>query len=333
MSEISITRFNRVDVDIFENPGICLVIDDSEVERKNIRKILEKEGLFSKIIEAKDGLEGFRAFLDNEPDVIICDMMMPHYNGIAFLKMLKEESKRREIMPSVIMLTGMDSLDLKVQGFELGVADYIVKPIEPMELIARVRLHYRLKRLQERLYEQALELERQNQLLQQLSITDPLTGLYNRRYILERLEEEFNGSLRYGYPLGLALVDLDFFKRVNDTYGHQAGDALLRQFATILAANLRKRDMAGRYGGEEFIVILPHTGLEGAKKSMERLRASVEDSQLTFEGRVLKYTISAGVTAFPDMMVRDVWDLIRAADQALYEAKHRGRNRVVAYPG
>lgn len=317
---------------LIENSTL-LLIDDSDVERTNIAKILKQESIFTEIYEARDGLEGFRILIDRKPDIVICDMIMPQYDGIAFLKMLGAESERKLVLPPVLMLTGVNNLSSKVQGFRMGASDYIIKPIDPTELLARVQVHLKLKKLQEHLLRQKEQLEKQNETLRHLSITDPLTGLYNRRFLLQRYEEEFVGSIRYHSPLSIVLFDIDFFKRINDTHGHQAGDEVLRFFAKTMVSNLRKRDFAGRYGGEEFMIVLPHTEGQGAVRLAERVRQECKKVRIHFENREFSITVSGGVASFPDLLCNTPWELVRASDQALYEAKNRGRDRIITIPG
>ncbi len=310
-----------------------LIIDDSETERSTIRNILEKVGIFSEIYEASDGLEGFKILLEKRPDIVLCDMVMPQYDGMSFLKMRRVSRDPSIQTTPVLMLTGINRLAMKVRGFEMGASDYIVKPIEPLELVARVKVHLKLRRAQEQLIAQKEQLERQNQLLRHLSATDPLTGVHNRRYLLERLEESFMGALRYRYSLGIIMFDLDHFKQINDTYGHQAGDYVLRRFTEITVGELRKSDFMGRYGGEEFLVALPYTNLKGTYKTGERIRRLIQNHDFIVNGEKFHVTVSGGVAAFPEVMCATPWDLIRAADSALYEAKRKGRNRVIVYEG
>ncbi len=307
-----------------------LIIDDSDREREQIKEILAADGIFSRYYEGRDGMEGFRLLLEYRPDIVLCDMVMPRYDGLTFLNMRQAKGGVALLTP-VLMLTAMDNLQLKVRVFEMGAQDYIIKPIEPLELRARVRVHLKVKKLQEFLIRQNERLEQQNRLLQELSSTDSLTGLFNRRYILEQYETEFANAVRYNYPLSVCMFDLDHFKHVNDTYGHQAGDHVLCTFAEILRNNLRKGDIAGRYGGEEFLVVLPHTYSAGAVVLAERVRMLVQQRPFVYQDHAIAVTVSAGIATFPETPVTSSWDLIRYADYALYEAKRRGRNRVILY--
>jgi diguanylate cyclase (GGDEF)-like protein len=224
----------------------------------------------------------------------------------------------------IIMLTADSDSDRKVDLLDRGAADYITKPFHTKELAARVRVHLRLKSLSD-------ELVAANIRLLELATTDELTGLSNRRHFEEVLRGELERSLRYKTPLSIVLIDVDHFKTVNDTYGHPVGDLVLRNLGRILAAAIRSTDRAARYGGEELCLILPHTPLDGAMTLAERLRATIAEAEHVFDGHVLRKTASMGV-ACSGSEARDGATLVKCADQALYAAKSRGRNRVLAWP-
>jgi two-component system, cell cycle response regulator len=231
----------------------------------------------------------------------------------------------------IIMQTALDSTENKVEGLEAGADDYITKPIDFPELKARVNSMLRIKRLQEEIEERERELMEANERLRHMSQTDALTGLENRRHIETRLEEMFEHAKRLAEPFACVMVDLDKFKSVNDEYGHQVGDAVLRQLAKILKNEVREIDHAGRYGGEEFILLLTGTVLDAAVTFAERCRKAIESHTFTFEGGSLKRTASFGVAAWPHPKVSNCDGLVRAADDALYVAKETGRNRVVRF--
>jgi len=217
----------------------------------------------------------------------------------------------------IIMQTALDSTQDKVEGLDAGADDYITKPINFAELEARVRSLLRIKALQD-------EVER-------LSRTDALTEVDNRRYLEQRLEETFDHSRRMQEPFACVMCDLDKFKSVNDTHGHQAGDQVLRQLATLLKAAAREIDRVGRYGGEEFMLILPGASAEAAVTFAERVRKSVEEHTFAFDGGSVNRTISCGVAGWPHHEITDIDALVRAADDALYVAKETGRNVVVRF--
>jgi two-component system, cell cycle response regulator len=256
-------------------------------------------------------------------------VMMPKLDGFEVARRLK--ANRGLPFVPIIMQTALDSTDDKVQGLEAGADDYITKPIDFAELRARINSMLRIKRLQEVVEERERELLEVNERLRHMSQTDGLTLLDNRRHIEERLREMWEHSQRLHEPVGCVMVDLDRFKSVNDTYGHQAGDAVLKQLAQILKREAREIDRVGRYGGEEFMLLLPGTVLDSAVTFAERVRKEVEGHTFTFEGGSLRRTASFGVSAWPHPRIRDCEALVRAADDALYVAKETGRNRVIRF--
>lgn len=298
-----------------------LIIDDSKTIRGQVRQALSDGKLFSTVLEAADGIEGFKLLVTNEVDIILCDIEMPGIDGLKFLAMLQTREDLRE--KPVVLLTSHADINTKVRGLESGASDYITKPFEPAELVARLRVHLQIKSLQD-------QLRRSNQLLLELSQTDPLTRLCNRRHLYDKLEVELNRCQRNNTPISLIMADIDHFKRVNDQYGHQAGDQVLVKVADLFIEQLRTYDMAARYGGEEFCLVLPETGLQAASEVAERIRARA--AAMTFSAPMERdhLTISFGVAAFDEKTEGSLDDLIHLADDALYEAKNAGRNQVRA---
>lgn len=296
-----------------------LVIDDSELARQKIIDTLKETSLFSFYYEAADGIEGFELLLSRAVDVVLCDLEMPGMDGLQFLEMMSAKQELQDI--PVILLTGHDDMDSKIRGLERGASDYVTKPFHPGELLARVKVQLKIKSLQD-------SLKKSNQLLLELSNTDPLTKLCNRRCLMESLDKEFNRGGRTRSPLSLVMVDIDHFKKINDTYGHQHGDDVLVDVAELLRGHLRQYDLAARFGGEEFALVLPQTDLAQATQIAERIR--VEAAEMSFSGllRDLRLTASLGVASFPRGNIKTVDDLIREADYALYGAKRAGRDRV-----
>jgi two-component system cell cycle response regulator len=257
--------------------------------------------------------------------------MMPKMDGIEVAKRVKGNSSLPFI--PIIMQTALDATENKVEGLNAGADDYITKPIDFAELKARLTSMLRIKRLQEELEERERQLLEANERLRHMSQTDALTGLDNRRHLEERLEEMFEHAARLKEPFACVMCDIDRFKSVNDTHGHQAGDAVLKQFARILRNEVREIDRAGRYGGEEFMLLLPGTVLDSAMTFAERVRKQTEAHTFTFEGTSICRTASFGVSAWPHTRIRNCDSLVRAADEALYVAKETGRNRVVRFDG
>ena len=296
-----------------------LIIDDSALIRQQVNDTVTTNRLFHKVLEASGGVEGFKLLVNNRVDIILCDIEMPGIDGLKFLALLQSREDLRD-MP-VIMLTSHDDIATKVRGLESGASDYIIKPFEPQELVARLKVHLQLKTLQD-------ELRRSNRLLMELSQTDPLTRLCNRRSLTDMLENEMNRCQRNLAPCSIIMCDIDHFKNVNDEYGHQAGDEILITIADLLREHLRPYDLAARYGGEEFCLVLPETNLNQAVEVAERIRGKVESYSFPGNLAALKLTISMGVATVSGAKNESEDELIRLADEALYLAKNNGRNRI-----
>lgn len=297
-----------------------LIIDDSEAVREKIIKVLEARDLFSRFYQAEDGLEGFKKLLVSPVDIVLCDLEMPRMDGFKFLGMIKG---RQEVADTpIIILTGNDDREMKIKGLEQGACDFITKPFDPEELVARMRVHLKIKHLQD-------DLKRSNELLLELSNTDHLTGLFNRRFLMECLDKEVQRARRKDGQVALLLLDIDHFKRVNDTHGHLQGDVVLQKVALHIQKELRSYDIAARYGGEEFVAVLPDTSLKEAFNVADRIRLSIQGMHFAGSLSNERVTVSLGVALFPASGIDDTDGLLRAADEALYQAKERGRNRVV----
>ena len=299
--------------------GRILVIDDSKDVRKRVIDVLKETDLFKEYVEAEDGISGFKSLAQNPADIVLCDLVMPKSDGLHFLGMKKSAEGLSEI--PVLMLTGSDSVGHRVQTLNAGASDFIAKPFHPEELIARTRVHVALKRLRD-------ELQQKNAMLEELNRTDALTNVYNRRYFMEVLETEYSRTRRANHTMAFVMLDLDHFKRVNDDYGHLAGDKALIEVAGILKRVIRKHDICCRYGGEEFALILPETDLSGAAVVTERCREEVSNAVIEFDGKRIPVTISVGVAV---LEIESTWsqsDLVAAADEALYKSKEQGRNKV-----
>lgn len=296
-----------------------LVIEDSETIRREIVQVLKAHSLSTFCHEAGDGLEGLKLLLGIRIDLVLCDVEMPRMDGFRFLSMVRAREELRDI--PVILLTGKDDRASKITGLDQGAHDYITKPFDHGELVARVRVHLKIKRLQD-------QLRRANELLTEVSHTDHLTGLYNRRYLMEVLEREFSRARRTRGFLALLLIDLDHFKEINDRYGHQGGDLVLAEAATVFRDQLRSYDIAVRFGGDEFVAVLPGASLPEATAVAERVRKAAEESRFPGSMAQVRLTFSIGVAVLPAEGIETSADLIRAADSSLYRAKERGRNRI-----
>ena len=291
------------------------MVDDDPLYRKSLQEPLLESGY---VVEAcADGLEALERARAFRPDVVVTDWEMPKMDGITLCRVLKSIEDLR--FTHVIILSSRGETSAKVMGLDTGADDYLVKPVDPNELRARVRAGLRLQ--------QALaELAARNELLAKLALTDPLTGLPNRRAFEESLAREVALAIRHVRPLSLLLLDLDHFKRVNDTLGHPTGDEVLSSLGLLLARQGRRGDVVARIGGEEFAVVLPETGKEQAVAAAERIRIAVSSSPLGTRTKV-PVTVSIGVASLPHPC-GDLEALVSAADAALYAAKSAGRDRV-----
>ncbi len=322
-----------------------LIVDDAEENITLTSMVLEKEGY--ELVSATSGREALIKAQQEQPDVILLDIQMPELDGFEVCRRLKTEQDTANI-PVLFLSARHKDIDSISLGLSLGAEDYIVKPFSSIELRARVSVLARLKRNMDALGEKNRELESANQALEksneqllqaqqaleQMAITDPLTALYNRRYFTERMSEAFSLIGREEVIVHLIMFDLDHFKRVNDTYGHQMGDAVLVQFSHILRRAVRKHDIIARVGGEEFVVAMLKIPSERANEAAERIRAEVERYNFESEGNSLSLTTSAGVASYPDLELEHptLDTMMQAADEALYYAKSHGRNKIIIAP-
>lgn len=294
-----------------------LIAEDDQHIAELIKIILETKGYATDW--ARDGQEAVDEAARIKPDLILLDVMMPKLNGYEVLRLLKDNKELKNI--PIIFVTVRGETDSKVVGLRLGGHDYITKPFDLDELIARVESALRIKGEHD-------NLRAVNRRLAELSMTDPLTGLYNRRYLMERFEEEIERARRYVYPMACIMADIDDFKYINDTYGHLQGDQVLQQIAIIMKNSNRVVDILARFGGEEFIMILPQTNLGGAETVAERFRQQIANARLIQHDPKQVITISLGASAFSHTQPCAKEELMKLADEALYEAKRGGKNRV-----
>ena len=295
------------------------VVDDDPAIRRLVRLLLKRSGYES--IEFGMGEEAREQLVKIDWDLAILDRRLPDMDGVDLCQQLKADPDLRNRY--VIMLTGEDDQEDKIQGLDLGADDYITKPFQYPELMARMRAAKRIVDLQKELLET-------NRRLELLSITDGLTKLYNHRHLQDELARAFEESARYERPLSFVIVDLDFFKKVNDTYGHAIGDEVLKAISAVFQQSIRTTDLAARYGGEEFALMLPETVLEDALNFAEKIRGIVESTAVETHAGPISATVSIGVATVPHPRIHSAKELIVAADKALYRAKKNGRNQVQA---
>lgn len=301
-----------------------LVAEDDLTSRTILTGILKKWG--HDPLAASDGREAWEMLKEPDaPKLAILDWNMPKMDGLELCRAIREDASGGYVF--IILLTARNSREDIVTGLEAGADDYLIKPPDPAELTARIKNGMRI-----------LELERclkkANEEIRLVSQTDPLTGIYNRGYLTDHLPNEINRARRYGHPLSLALCDIDYFKKVNDTFGHLAGDQVLKEFVRNITGSIRGGvDWVARYGGEEFMIILPETDCDGACIFAERLRNKIAQKEVTIQGGGIRITASFGITDFdadtPDEKV-SFEAMINRADKYLYQAKRKGRNRVEA---
>ena len=307
----------RTDAGSDEAPQILLV-DERASSQERMIKTLKPVAEVHAMADPQSAL--FHA-AENPFDLVIVNAHFENYDPLRLCSQLRSLERTRFI--PVLLVTEQGDNDMVVRALDLGVNDYIVRPVDPNELVARTLTQIRRKRFNDRLresMEQSIE----------LSVTDGLTGLSNRHYLDNHLELLFRRARARGRTLSVCMTDIDSFKAVNDTYGHDAGDEVLREFAARVRASVRGADLACRFGGEEFVVIMPDTSAEDAATVAERLRQSIESKPFVIRGRNLALSLTASMgIASTAAGVETPEELMKQADQALYAAKHSGKNRVV----
>ena len=295
------------------------VVDDDAAIRRLVRLYLKRAGY--ETFECTTGEEARGRLFTSAWDLAILDRRLPDTDGVVLAHDIKDRPEFRSRY--IIMLTGEDEQEDKVEGLELGADDYITKPFQYPELMARIRAGKRIVDLQK-------ELTETNKRLELLSITDGLTKLHNHRYFQDEVARAFEESQRYQRPLSLAMIDIDFFKKINDTYGHAVGDDVLKRSAALYRESVRSTDLVARYGGEEFAVMMPETELVDGITFAEKIRSLVEETPMETQAGPVKVTVSIGVASVPQSRIHTAKELIVAADKALYRAKRNGRNQVQA---
>lgn len=284
-----------------------LIIDDNNENLKVAARILKNDDL--QIIVSNNAKKGIQIAKEIKPDLILLDIQMPEMDGYEVCRTLKEDESVMDI-PVIFMTASTDERSIK-EAYRSGGVDYIVKPVRKYELISRVQTHLKLSQVIK-----ALELA---------AVTDGLTGLFNHNRIFEILDHEIKRSVRYKEPFCILMADIDKFKSANDTYGHHFGDDVLVSVSKCLRETVRETDYVGRYGGEEFLIIMPNTSLNAGKEAAERIRKKV--SEIDFDND-FKLTISGGVIEFDESL--SALEMVDKADKFLYMAKENGRNQMVS---
>ncbi|MEO9061137.1 MAG: diguanylate cyclase [Nitrosospira sp.] len=284
-----------------------LIAEDDTPSRLVFGAILRKLG--HAVTAVADGREAWKAWQQNDYPLVISDWMMPDIDGLELCKMIRAEHSLQYTY--IILLTSMDGKGSYLEGMKAGADDFITKPFDEEYLATRLHVAERILALHKTLHLQATH--------------DFLTGLWNRGAIMDNLQKELVRAERWRTPISVIMVDLDHFKQVNDTYGHSTGDALLCEAASRICALLRPSDRAGRYGGEEFLIIIPNCARDDALNLAERIRRSISEKPVDIESESIFMTISLGVATHGG---EDAATLIGVADKALYRAKKAGRNRV-----
>ena len=300
-------------------PASILVVDDAPTNLQVLSGMLKDRGYKARPV--RNGMLALQAARRDPPDLILLDINMPEMNGYEVCEHLKADDNLKGI-PVIFISALTEQLD-KVKAFAIGGVDYLTKPFQMEELHARVETHLKLRRLQFELEEANERLANANVRLEVLAVSDGLTGLKNRRAFQEKLQEEVGRAARYSVPLSLLLLDVDHFKQFNDTFGHPAGDGVLRDVARVLGENSRTTDFVARYGGEEFVILLPNTAQQGSVLVAERVRVAVEQR----DWRERPISVSIGVATLATVN-GDGMVLVQEADAALYRSKKNGRNCV-----
>ena len=295
-----------------------LVVDDTPTNIELLGNFLKQSNV--DLSFALNGEMAKKIIENNKPDLILLDVMMPGINGFDLCKQLKGNEDTKDI--PVIFITARSGIEDLVRGFNVGGADYIIKPFQELEVVERVKSQLTIINL----------IKDKNKLIKELdsiSRVDPLTGISNRRDIYEVMENEQSRYERYNKVFCLLMCDIDFFKKINDQYGHDMGDFILKGVSQLLKRKCRKVDYLSRWGGEEFLIVLPETNLEGGAKAAESIRKSIEKEKYKFNNQEISITMSFGVSCH-NGEEKNLEKLLKIADENLYKAKESGRNCVVS---
>jgi two-component system, cell cycle response regulator len=298
-------------------PFIVLAVDDSAIYRKLVERSLS--GQECELLFAKNGREALGLFAEHEPAVVITDWSMPDIGGLELCRRIRRDF--RGFHSHLILLTSNSDKEQVMEGLAAGADDYLTKPFHSGELVARVAVGRRIVELHR-------EIQAKNRRLEEMALTDALTGLPNRRAVDVWASRELSAASRHDFAFWVVMADLDSFKKVNDTYGHDAGDTVLKTFAQILNTHTRQSDICARLGGEEFLVMMTHSDRSGVKTAVERIRKQFENTNFTLGSSSVTATASFGIAGFRGTKPPDWNALVECADTALYAAKHKGRNRI-----
>src|ERR1700674_449709 len=294
-----------------------LVVDDSPVYRKLVEHALEDQA-YSPVF-AKNGSEALALYASHAPSIVITDWVMPDFSGLELCQHIRGDLQHPYTY--IIVLTSISEKDKVVKGLAAGADDYLTKPFDPGELLARIGVGRRTIDLHR-------EIDGKNKLLEEMAHTDPLTALPNRRALEEWAGRQLRGAARHGYSLWVIYADLDSFKNINDSRGHDAGDQVLKEFATILKEFTRASDISGRMGGDEFLLVLPHIDEKHIRLTVERLREQMAAKKFSYGRESFSVTASFGICGFQGKEPLEFYQLVRQADKALYCAKRAGRNQI-----
>lgn len=295
---------------IVEPARRVLLIENVQADRYLLRNWLQAEKM--EVYEAVDIITGLAACPKFQPNLILLELRLPTWSGYEVIRRLKNDPKTQSI--PVIFIADSALTGEKAKGIDMGAVDFISKPFDPVELVARVGSALRTKALLD--------------LLEQRAHLDGLTELGNRFALRDRFPYEWETCRRGENPMAVFIADLDHFKRINDQFGHAAGDEVLRQAARTLRCSVREGDFVARYGGEEFVVVAPNCDLEGAVHLAERFRGEIADLKICFRNQRIQVTCSVGVALVSDQSESDALDVLDQADQALFHCKDAGRNAV-----
>lgn len=297
-----------------------LLVDDEPTQRLITARLLKRAGY--QVETCENGKQALQLMSDpGHFQLLVTDWEMPEMDGVSLCRAVRAQPDTGYVY--TILLTSRDAIEHLVAGLQAGADDYLTKPVLEPELLARLNTGKRIVTLER-------SLRAANEENRRLSVTDALTSAHNRRYLMEKVPVEIERSARYGHPLSVVMCDVDHFKQLNDTYGHQAGDEVLKHVVALIRRKIRTLDWIARFGGEEFVIVLPETNFANALKVAETLRVAVADSACEFGGRELPVTASFGVSGWDESVPADatVDGLVARADECVYESKAAGRNRV-----